>query len=110
MTEEEKKAKLADLREKLVQKRAVKAKEDAKENLANEAIRRKAGRVSERPLATRGHNLMHHPHRTSTRFAKRCSRRSSSRKLRRSGKVCLRDPPFVMPGYTSTNNDAGRET
>ncbi|EIW59780.1 uncharacterized protein TRAVEDRAFT_28791 [Trametes versicolor FP-101664 SS1] len=44
LTEEEKKAKLADLREKLAQKRAVKAKEDAKENLANEAIRRKAGR------------------------------------------------------------------
>ncbi|KAI0675571.1 ubiquitin-related domain-containing protein [Trametes maxima] len=44
LTEEEKKQKLAELREKMVAKRAVKAKEDAKENLANEAIRRKAGR------------------------------------------------------------------
>ncbi|KAI0641992.1 ubiquitin-related domain-containing protein [Trametes meyenii] len=44
LTEEEKKQKLAELREKMTAKRAVKAKEDAKENLANEAIRRKAGR------------------------------------------------------------------
>ncbi|KAI0766164.1 ubiquitin-related domain-containing protein [Trametes elegans] len=44
LTEEEKKQKLAELREKLAAKRAVKAKEDAKETLANEAIRRKAGR------------------------------------------------------------------
>ncbi|KAI0730979.1 ubiquitin-related domain-containing protein [Earliella scabrosa] len=44
LTEEEKKQKLAELREKMAAKRAVKAKEDAKENLANEAIRRKAGR------------------------------------------------------------------
>ncbi|KAI1790270.1 ubiquitin-related domain-containing protein [Ganoderma leucocontextum] len=44
LTEEEKKQKLAELREKMDVKRAVKAKEDAKENLANEAIRRKAGK------------------------------------------------------------------
>ena len=46
LTEEEKKQKLAELREKMTAKRAVKAKEDAKEHLANEAIRRKAGKVS----------------------------------------------------------------
>ncbi|KAI0940721.1 hypothetical protein AcV7_003025 [Taiwanofungus camphoratus] len=44
LTEEEKRQKLAELREKMAAKRAVKAKEDARENLANEAIRRKAGR------------------------------------------------------------------
>lgn len=45
MTEEEKKQKLAELKEKMAVKRAAKAKEDAKEHLANEAIRRKGGRV-----------------------------------------------------------------
>ncbi|WRT66668.1 uncharacterized protein IL334_003628 [Kwoniella shivajii] len=43
LTEEEKKAKLADLREKLAIKRAAQAKIDAKDNKANEALRRKAG-------------------------------------------------------------------
>nr|XP_031859487.1 uncharacterized protein CI109_005135 [Kwoniella shandongensis]KAA5526559.1 hypothetical protein CI109_005135 [Kwoniella shandongensis] len=43
LTEEEKKAKLADLREKLAAKRAVQSKEQEKENKANEALRRKAG-------------------------------------------------------------------
>ena len=55
MTEEEKKQKLAELREKMAAKRAVKAKEDAKENQANEAIRRKAGRVRPRSVII-GHN------------------------------------------------------
>lgn len=45
LTEEEKKQKLADLREKMAAKRAVKAKEEAKEAKANEAIRRKSGKV-----------------------------------------------------------------
>ena len=45
MTEEEKKQKLAELREKMAAKKAVKAKEEAKETIANEAIRRKAGKV-----------------------------------------------------------------
>ncbi len=45
LTEEEKKQKLAELKEKMAVKRVVKAKEDAKETLANEAIRRKAGKV-----------------------------------------------------------------
>ena len=45
MTEEEKKQKLEDLREKMAAKRAVKAKEEAKEARANEAIRRKGGQV-----------------------------------------------------------------
>ncbi|PCH44531.1 hypothetical protein WOLCODRAFT_139057 [Wolfiporia cocos MD-104 SS10] len=44
LTEEERNQKLAELREKMAAKRAVKAKEEARENLANEAIRRKAGR------------------------------------------------------------------
>ncbi|KAI0741818.1 ubiquitin-related domain-containing protein [Daedaleopsis nitida] len=44
LTEEEKQQKLAELREKMAAKRAVKAKEEAKETIANEAIRRKAGR------------------------------------------------------------------
>ncbi|GBE86671.1 Uncharacterized protein SCP_0905510 [Sparassis crispa] len=44
LTEEEKKQKLAELREKMAEKRAVKAKEEAQENLANEAIRRKSGK------------------------------------------------------------------
>ncbi|KAL4249933.1 Ubiquitin-related domain-containing protein [Abortiporus biennis] len=44
LTEEEKKQKLAELKEKMTAKRAAKAKEEAKESVANEAIRRKAGR------------------------------------------------------------------
>ncbi|AFR97249.1 DNA-binding protein [Cryptococcus neoformans C23] len=43
LTEEEKKAKLQELREKLAIKRATQSKEDEKANRANEAIRRKAG-------------------------------------------------------------------
>lgn len=43
LTEEEKKAKLAELREKLAAKRAAQGKEDEKAARANEAIRRKAG-------------------------------------------------------------------
>ena len=45
LTEEEKKQKLAELREKMTAKRAAKAKEDEKEARANEAIRRKSGKV-----------------------------------------------------------------
>ncbi|KAG5653611.1 hypothetical protein H0H81_011983 [Sphagnurus paluster] len=44
LTEEEKKQKLAELREKMAQKRALKAIEDAKEQKATEALRRKAGK------------------------------------------------------------------
>ncbi|TDL26623.1 hypothetical protein BD410DRAFT_783712 [Rickenella mellea] len=44
LTEEEKKQKLADLREKMAEKRSKKAVEELKENKANEAIKRKAGR------------------------------------------------------------------
>ncbi|TCD67383.1 hypothetical protein EIP91_012418 [Steccherinum ochraceum] len=44
LTEEEKQQKLVELREKAAAKRAVKAKETAKEDKANEAIRRKAGK------------------------------------------------------------------
>ncbi|KAI0343360.1 hypothetical protein BDW22DRAFT_1356997 [Trametopsis cervina] len=44
LTEEEKKQKLAELREKMAAKRAAKAKEEAKEFKANEAIRRKTGK------------------------------------------------------------------
>ncbi|KAF8720831.1 hypothetical protein AX14_010685 [Amanita brunnescens Koide BX004] len=44
LTEEEKKQKLAELREKMAQKKVQKAEEDAKENKANEALRRKAGK------------------------------------------------------------------
>ena len=45
LTEEEKAQKLADLREKMTSKRALKAAEEAKEAKANELIRRKAGKV-----------------------------------------------------------------
>jgi UBX domain-containing protein 1/4 len=45
LTEEEKKQKLAELREKMAQKKVQKAEEDAKENKANEALRRKAGKA-----------------------------------------------------------------
>jgi len=44
LTEEEKKQKLAELREKMAAKKAAKAKEEAREHKANEAIRRKAGK------------------------------------------------------------------
>ncbi|KAH9926984.1 ubiquitin-related domain-containing protein [Fomitopsis serialis] len=44
LTEEEKRQRLADLKEKMAAKRMVKSKEEAKEQQANEAIRRKAGR------------------------------------------------------------------
>jgi hypothetical protein len=53
LTEEEKKQKLAELREKMGEKRAKKAAEEAKEARANELIRRKAGKV-------RAGNLTHH--------------------------------------------------
>lgn len=49
MTEEEKAQKLAELREKMAQKKAQKAVEEAKENQANETLRRKAGKVSNVP-------------------------------------------------------------
>ena len=52
LTEEEKKQKLADLREKMAVKRAAKAKEEAKEAQANEAIRRKSGKVGRRAYYT----------------------------------------------------------
>jgi hypothetical protein len=45
LTEEEKSQKLADLRDKMAEKRARKATEEAKEAKANELIRRKAGKV-----------------------------------------------------------------
>ncbi|KAJ8587567.1 hypothetical protein M405DRAFT_852840 [Rhizopogon salebrosus TDB-379] len=44
LTEEEKRQKLAELREKIAAKRGVKAQQDAKEARANEAIRRKSGK------------------------------------------------------------------
>jgi len=46
LTEEEKKQKLAELREKMAAKRSVKAEQEAKEARANEAIRRKSGKAS----------------------------------------------------------------
>ncbi len=45
LTEEEKRQRLAELKERMAAKRAAKAKEEAKETIANEAIRRKAGKV-----------------------------------------------------------------
>jgi hypothetical protein len=45
LTEEEKKQKLAELREKMAAKRATKAVEEAKEAKANETLRRKTGKV-----------------------------------------------------------------
>lgn len=45
LTEEEKQQKLAELRDKMAEKRANKAAEEAKEAKANELIRRKAGKV-----------------------------------------------------------------
>jgi len=46
LTQEEKKAKLAELRQKLAEKRAKQSKEEVQINKANEALRRKAGQVS----------------------------------------------------------------
>lgn len=45
LTEEEKKQKLAELREKMAAKRAMKSVEEANETKTNEAIRRKQGKV-----------------------------------------------------------------
>ena len=45
LTEEEKKQKLTELRDKMSEKRAKKAAEEAQEAKANELIRRKAGKV-----------------------------------------------------------------
>jgi ribosomal protein L29 len=45
LTEEEKKAKLAELRQKLAEKRAKQSVEEIQVNKANEALRRKAGQV-----------------------------------------------------------------
>ncbi|KAK0489346.1 hypothetical protein IW261DRAFT_1444463 [Armillaria novae-zelandiae] len=47
LTEEEKNAKLAELREKMAGKRAMKAAEEAVEHKENEKIRRKAGKIEE---------------------------------------------------------------
>jgi hypothetical protein len=44
LTEEEKKQRLEELRANMAAKRAVKAKQEAEENKANEALRRKSGR------------------------------------------------------------------
>lgn len=46
LTEEEKKQKLAELRQKMGEKRSQKAEQEAKEHKINEALRRKAGKVS----------------------------------------------------------------
>jgi len=66
LTEEERKEKLAELREKMAEKRAVKTKQEAKENLANEAIRRKSGKVR---IRSKGlypcHEGFHEPRRIS---------------------------------------------
>jgi UBX domain-containing protein 1/4 len=45
LTEEEKEEKLIELKNKLAEKRIQKATQDAKEAQANEAIRRKSGKV-----------------------------------------------------------------
>jgi hypothetical protein len=45
LTEEEREQKLAELRAKLAEKRSRKAEEAAKEQMANETIRRKSGKV-----------------------------------------------------------------
>jgi ribosomal protein L29 len=45
LTEEEKKATLAELRQKLAEKRAKQSVEEIQVNKANEALRRKAGQV-----------------------------------------------------------------
>lgn len=45
LTEEEKKQKLAELRQKMVEKRAKKSEVEVEERKANEALRRKAGKV-----------------------------------------------------------------
>jgi hypothetical protein len=50
LTEEEKKQKLAELKEKMAAKRAQRAAEEVNEAKANEAIRRKSGKVSYHPL------------------------------------------------------------
>ncbi len=46
LTEEEKKQRLTELREKMAEKRQKKAQEELKEHKANEELRRKAGKVS----------------------------------------------------------------
>ncbi|KAI5477703.1 Galactose-binding domain-like protein [Pseudohyphozyma bogoriensis] len=47
LTEEEKTAKLAELRQRMLEKKAIQAKKDAEEAKANEAIRRKGGKDSQ---------------------------------------------------------------
>jgi UBX domain-containing protein 1/4 len=46
LTHEEKMQRLAELREKMAQKRAQKEQDEAKEQKASESIRKKAGKVS----------------------------------------------------------------
>ncbi len=50
LTEEEKNAKLGELREKMAEKRARKATEEAVEHKENEKIRRKANKVRFTPI------------------------------------------------------------
>ncbi len=66
LTEEEKNQKLAELRDKMAEKRVQKAAEEAKEAKANELIRRKAGRV--RPIPSASNQLQFtHIHRKPRR-------------------------------------------
>lgn len=70
LTEEEKKAKLEELRAKLAAKRAVQSKEDAKDQRANEVSSRLLNEADARCSAAR-------PDRTRARSARTCRPRSS---------------------------------
>jgi hypothetical protein len=70
LTEEEKKQKLAELRDKMDEKRAKKAEEEAKEARANELIRRKAGKVRAENLLTHHHPSSKNGQLTGSRYRK----------------------------------------
>ena len=79
-----------ELREKMAEKRAKKAAQEAKEAQANETIRRKSGKVS-RALPTMAlHPLKHicNTRRIWDRSRRICKQSRSPKKRKRSGLVC----------------------
>jgi hypothetical protein len=103
LTEEEKKQRLEELRSKMAEKRSKKAIEEAKEHKANEALRRKAGKVRGWwILICQRVDPIDREIRTWARSRKICNSRKHSRRLRPRNEVgtnaippiFLRSPSF----------------
>jgi hypothetical protein len=98
LTEEEKKQKLAELRDKMAEKRARKAAEEAEEAKANELIRRKAGKVKPHPSPSKP-VVAHTYISTGNRAGQRGSKEQAAPKRPRS-----KAPRFVPPFLSSSSH------